>query len=211
MLFFAAEIRAETFETGTLLFVENSSNVVERYTGSSYTHVTIIVMEDGVPWVYEAEPPKVKRATLEQWLTEMAEYNEGWASPALLSVVSPRTPYTEEETVKLKRLLESRRGDPYSLRGYLRGQTGDGIHCSQLCAEAVEAAGRLEFSTPNHRISPEDLRHLVEQDYRQHGRKLCVSLKKEFRRTTCTRWSDWWVSQEKLGRWAYWESLKLYW
>ena len=210
LLLFVAEIRAETFETGTLLLVENSSNVIERYTDSSYTHVVIVVMDD-VPWVYEAEPPKVRRITLEQWLTEMAKYNEGWASPALLSVVKPNKPYADEEIVRLKQFLESQKGEPYSLRGYLRNQTGDGIHCSQLCAGAIEAVGRLEFSAPNHRISPEDLRHLVGVGYRQHGRKLCVSLKREFRRTTCTRWSDWWVSQEELCRWSYWEALKLYW
>jgi hypothetical protein len=192
---------------GTLLFVENGSNIIEQYTDSTYTHVAIIVTEEGTAWVYEATPPKVRRVTLEHWLTGMARYNERRSfSPALVSIAKPKKLYTEEQVVKLKEYLESQRGRVYSLRGYVRNRPTTGIHCSELCAGALEAMGS-EFSTLNYRISPADLRRLVEADYHQHNR-MSVSLKEEFRRSTCTRWWDWWRSRGMWCRWSCWETLK---
>lgn len=206
---FAAESHAEMLDTGTLIFVENSSNVVESYTDSSYTHVTIVVMDDGyTPWVYDAAPPVIRRVKLVDWLAEMAKRNEGWDSPAVISIV--HRPYSPEEMDKIQTYLVEQEGRPYSLRSYLRSRPGSGIHCSEMCAGAFEAAGH-QLSTPNFSISPGELRELVRSTHVQQGEKLVAYSRREHRRSTCRRWIDWWRSRETLYSWYYWESLKFCW
>jgi hypothetical protein len=46
---------------GTLLFIEGGNRIVENETDSPYTHVAMIFNIDDEPWVYEAEPPRVRK------------------------------------------------------------------------------------------------------------------------------------------------------
>ena len=193
---------AYSFENGTLLFVENGHNIVEKYTHSSYSHVAIVVDEQ----VYEAEPPKIHKMTVEDWFTKIGKDNEGSGSPEVVSIMVPKKSYTEEETAKMKEFLESQVGRRYSIKGYVRKQPGDGIHCAELCSEALEKSGRCDFSTPNCQFSPGSL-HDTLSDHQQVGKKLYVRTKDEYRRTTCSRWKDWWCHKGTTCSWSCWETL----
>ena len=197
------------FEDGTLIFLENSSNIVERYTDSSYSHVAIIMSDKGgKQWLYNAEQPRVKRYKIVDYFAEIGRMNEGTKSKVLTSIVRPRRAYTEAEKVKMRAYLEKQVGRTYSIRGYLRDIPGSGIHCSEIVAAAIEATGRRNFVTANYSISPGELASLVSIDHVRQGKKLVVRTKKAERRTVCRRWSDWWVSRGSWCRWSCWETLR---
>jgi len=193
-------------ENGTLLFVENGQNLVECYTKSSYSHVAI-VLDD---CVYEAELPEVKKYTVQEWFTNIGKYNDGKGSPALVEIQAPDKPYTKEELGKMKVFLESQVGRRYSIRGYLRKIPGTGIHCSEMCATALESSGRCNFSVQNCEISPGDLHDWI-SGHHQVGNQLYVRIKPEHRRTLCSRWSDWWKHKGTACGWSCCESLTFCW
>lgn len=192
---------------GSLLFVENSQNLVESYTNSSYSHVAIVLGGE----VYEAEPPKVRTYTIKQWFTNVARYNEGLGSPAIVSIFTPKQPLSEEEVARMKEYLEAQVGRRYSIRGYLRKIEGDGIHCSEMCAAALEATERIDFREPNQQMSPGELHSGTSKHYEQHGDKLYATVKKEYRRSTCERWQDWWLHKGSMCRWSCWETWTFCW
>ena len=208
----ASPAMASSFEDGTLLFLENSSNIVECYTDSSYSHVAVILSDEhGEKWLYNAEPPRVRKYRLVDYFKEIGRMNEGTKSKVITSILCPKEPYTEEQVGKLRHFLEDQVGRGYSIKGYLRKVEGVGIHCSQMCAGAVEATGRQSFSSPNYCISPGKLRSLVSSTYKQHGNKLLVETKHEHRRTISGRWSNWWKSRGTLCSWSCWETLRFCW
>jgi hypothetical protein len=206
LLWFPSWAHALDVEDGSLLFVENGHNLVECYTNSNFSHVAIVI--DGL--VYEAEMPEIKTYSIQGWLTKIGRANEGSASPEIVSLVAPDTPYTAEELDRMRTYLQQQVGRRYSIRGYLRGVEGDGIHCSEMCAAAIEVAGRHNFSTANCEISPGDLHDWL-PNHHQVGNKMYVYIKKPHRRSVATRWGDWWGDQGRACRWSCFETWTFCW
>lgn len=197
------------FEDGTLIFLENSSNIVERYTDSSYSHVAIIMSDkNGKQWLYNAEHPRVKRYKVVDYFAEIGRMNEGTKSKVVTSIVRPKRAYTKSEKSKMRAYLEKQMDRTYSIRGYLRDIPGKGIHCSEMVAAAIEKTGRRNFVTANYSISPGALASLVSIDHVRQGKKLIVITKKSKKRTTSRRWRDWWVSRGSWCRWSCGETLR---
>jgi hypothetical protein len=205
-LIFMAVAMLPDIPNGSLLFVENGYNVVERFTDSSYSHVAIVI--DGV--VYEANPPNVRTFPVSEWFTNIGKANEGVGSPAIVEIVSPNRPYTQDELTAMKTYLDEQVGRRYSVRGYLRKTPGDGIHCAEMCATALEKAGVVDFSTTNCTLSPGTLREAVTAIHHRDGQKLYVTIRKEFRRSTGQRLKDYWSAQKTMCGWSWKESLKFY-
>lgn len=197
---------ALAMEDGTLLFVENGQNLVECYTHSAFSHVAIVIDDQ----VYEAQPPKIFKQPLLDWFTNVGKYNEGAGSPALVVVMKPEKPYSKEEIAKMREFLEDQVGRRYSIRGYLRKVPGEGIHCAEMCAGALEASGRCEFSDANYTYSPGELHDIV-PDYTQFGKKLYVRIKDEHRRSVASRWKDWWRHKGSMCGWSCVETMTFCW
>jgi hypothetical protein len=206
-LIFLAVATLPDIPDGSLLFVENGYNIVERFTDSSYSHVAIVL--DGV--VYEANPPDVRTYPLAEWFTNIGKANEGSGSPAIVEIVSPNRPYTKDELREMRTYLNEQVGRRYSVRGYLRKSPGDGIHCAEMCATALEKTGLVDFSTTNCTFSPGTLRESVNVIHHRDGQKLYVTIRKEHRRSTGQRVKDYWSSQKDMCRWSWKETLKFCW
>jgi hypothetical protein len=197
------------FEDGTIILLENSSNIVECYTDSTYSHIAIIMSdENGEQWLYNAEPPRVRRYRVVDYFAVIGRMNEGTNSKVVTSIVRPRRSYTSSEKVKMRAYLEDQVGRTYSIRGYLRDVPGTGIHCSELVAAAIESTGRRNFVSANHSLSPGELTSLISIDHVRQGKKLVVQTKKSERRTLCQRWSSWWKGRGTLCGWSCWETLR---
>jgi hypothetical protein len=203
---------AGSFEDGTLLFLENSSNIVECYTDSTYTHVAIILSDEkGEQWLYNAEPPKVRKYRVLEYFESIGKMNESTKSKVITSIVRPQQPYTKDEVASMRAYLDGQVGRRYSIRGYLRKIAGDGIHCSEMCAAAVESTGRHNFTRSNYQISPGYLQKVTSLSHRQQGKKLLVETKKKDRQSLCSRWSAWWGERGTLCGWSCWETLRFCW
>lgn len=202
----ASATSIHAMEDGTLLFVENGQNLVECYTHSKYSHVAIVIDDH----VYEANPPMIQKHSLLEWFTNIGKHNEGTASPALVVVMLPDKPYSEKEIGNMREYLEKQVGRRYSVKGYLRKIPGDGIHCSEMCASALEASGRCDFPEPNCTYSPRDLHEFI-ADYHQFGKKLYVRIKGEYRRPVTSRWKDWWKHKSSMCGWSCIETMTFCW
>lgn len=198
-------------KSGDLLFVQNSHNVVECYTHSSYSHVAMAMKEGDETWVYEAEIPVVTRYTLKQWLTTIGNHNSDRPqSPAVITVVRPQKAYTDSEIKKMKAYLDKQRGRRYSLRGYVRNTPGNGIHCSELCSGAMEASERFKFSTPNYAIAPYTLLRSLSKTHHQCGPRLKVTLRADQRMSWCERSAAWWSKRPTFCLWSCWETIRFW-
>ena len=198
-------------KSGDMLFVQNSQNIVECWTHSTYSHVAMVIKDGDELWVYEAEIPVVTRYKLKDWLTAMGQRNaEKPHSPAVLTIVAPATPYTAEETAKMKGYLDKQIGRRYSLRGHVRGVPGNGIHCSELTAGAIEASGRINFTLPNYGISPGGLIATLgrAKTHRQSGPRLHIQIKESQRMSWCERSGEWWSKRPTWCLWSCWETLR---
>jgi len=153
-----------SLDDGSLVFLENCSYFVERYTGSPVGHVAVAVNDDDQTWLYEATPSRVRRMAWGDYQAELGRLNSDRQrkKKQLITtwVLEPATPLTNEESTRLKRYLESQLDRRYSVRGIVRGQTGDGIHCAELASHALNATGRWEIDDC-HTQSPADVMKLV--------------------------------------------------
>lgn len=131
---------------GSLLFLENSNQFVELYTGSETTHVAVILHEQEQPWVYEATPGEVRKLTFATYRAELGELNKrrGEKRKIRAVLVEPSQPYSAEQITAMRELLESQIGRRYSVKGHVRGRS-DGIHCAELAARALCAASVLKI------------------------------------------------------------------
>lgn len=196
---------ANAFENGTMLFVENGHNLVECYTRSNVSHVAIVIDDQ----VYEAEPPVVHKESVEDWLTKIAKYNERRGTPAIVEVLKPSKPYTKSEIDKMRQFLDQQVGRRYSVRGYVRKIPGDGIHCAEMSAQALAATGRINVDQA-YRLSPGNLREIVEDNHNSIS-KWHVTVKPEYRRSTMTKFVDWFKQKGRTCQWSCGETMRFYW
>lgn len=137
---------AEAPRHGSLIFLENSNRIVEAYTDSSISHVSIVIYHGSEPWVYEATPPEVRRIRYTDYLKEMGALHHGRKSHALNVLVrQPRKAFAMEERNRIRSHAEEQLGRRYSIKNYVRQRPGDGMHCAEFAASTLEATGRIEL------------------------------------------------------------------
>jgi hypothetical protein len=130
---------------GSILFVENGNVIVQSQTDSTVTHVGVIVNIDGVPWLYEAVKPVVRRIKLSDYYNQTVEENKTRRRPYAVWIATPNTPFVAKQTRALKEYLDSKLGTKYSLRSFVNGIPSEGIHCCELTGMALRAAG-IDYS-----------------------------------------------------------------
>lgn len=142
------EIRAQV-QTGTLLFSQGDCLAVKVFTASRFTHVGMVMVENGQPVVYDAmNGTGVRKTPLEDYLRFLV--------PSKVEVLHPAQPLTEPDRAALARYLESQLGRPYRIRHHVTGKRCDGLHCAEYMTDALMAAQVLTANEPP-RVSPGSL------------------------------------------------------
>ncbi|MCA9109853.1 MAG: hypothetical protein KDA52_07910 [Planctomycetaceae bacterium] len=145
----SAEELAPQLQTGSLLFSEGDCLAIRVYTASSYTHVAIVVIEQGQPFVYDSmNGAGVRKQSLTSYLIGQC--------PDELHVYHPARPFTEEQGRGLARYLDSQLGRSYSVHHHLTGQRADGVHCAEYVTEALMSIELLHADRP-WKVSPASL------------------------------------------------------
>lgn len=121
---------------GSLIFLEHSNSIVENNTGSTMTHVGIIINN----YVYEADKPKVHKITLDAFKQKNKKYK--------IYILSPTKQYSDQEVQNIKDYLEDQLKRRYSIWSYILGKDIKGIHCGELVATALVRSGRYQYDQP---------------------------------------------------------------
>lgn len=189
---------------GTVVVLENSNRVVKSYTQSEVTHVAILLNVERQPWVYEATPGEVRRVMWSRYVAELGAFNQGRRekSRLRLRLYQPMRPYSPDEVADLKNFLSSQLGRRYSVKGFVRNQEGDGVHCAQLVSTALTRTGRYEFDN-TYCLSPGSLVTALRPS---HARPVDVALASvEPGGSWCERSCNWWQGLFAWCGWAWWE------
>jgi hypothetical protein len=154
----AATPSADRLAGGTLLFLENCSSVVEWSTRGEIAHVALVFHVAGEPWVYEATPAVVRRATFADYQTELSRLNQQRAAEKQVRMFAlrPKIDYAPDEARRMQEFLDSQLGRRYSIKNYVRGKPYDGIHCAELASTTLNQSGRYAFADC-HKIHPRAL------------------------------------------------------
>ena len=158
---------AEPLEDGTLLFLENCSSVVQRSTNSSVGHVAIVMHEENESWIYEAIPGGVRRVKADDYYAELSRLNtrKNEEKQIRAFALRPEKPFTAAERQAMRHYLEEQIGRRYSVKNYVRGEAGRGIHCSELASQAMNASGRYQWEHC-YSIHPSRLQELIDPTYK---------------------------------------------
>jgi hypothetical protein len=145
-------------QTGTLIFSQGDCLAIQVFSGSPYTHVGAVVVEQGRATVYDAmNGAGVRKQSL-------AEYVQ-FLTPSTVWVLQPMQPMTSAEASAFVRHLESQLGRPYRIRHYSTGRRCEGLHCAEYVTDALMAAGWFTAREPA-RVSPGSLWQGVRQSER---------------------------------------------
>lgn len=188
-------------QDGTLIFLENSKKVVERVTESCITHVAMVVNENGIPWVYDAEPPKVRRVRLMTFYREIGERNREEDEAIRVWLLPPDEKFSRKQRARMKSYLKKQVGRRYSIKNYVRDVKGDGIHCAELTAYALNRSGRLSFRNCQ-TITPGDLVSNCGPAYSIATEALISLSDHKDEKSWCERSSDWWANAWKWCKWS---------
>jgi len=143
-----AELRHEV-QTGTLLFSQGDCLAIKVFSGSRFTHVGAVVVEDGRAWVYDSmNGAGVRRQSLEDYVRFLV--------PSDVWVLHPARPMTDDEAHTFVRHLNSQLGRPYRIKHYSTGHRTDGLHCAEYITDALIAMGWFTAREPA-RVSPGSL------------------------------------------------------
>lgn len=150
-----------TLDDGSLVLLENCNYWVERYTQAPIGHVAVAVNEDKQTWIYEATPGRVRRLTWADYRAELATLNSDRQRKQKDEIVTwvqtPQQKLSTQQAENLKCYLDSQLDRRYSVKGIVRGKTGDGIHCAELASHALNAAALTEIEDC-HKQSPAAVR-----------------------------------------------------
>lgn len=201
-----------TLDDGSLVLLENCNYWVERYTNAPIGHVAIAVNEDQRTWIYEATPGKVRRLAWEDYRAELATLNADRQRKKKAEIVpwvmEPKTALSRQQSSDLKSYLDSQLDRRYSVKGIVRGKTSDGIHCAELAAHALNAAGVASISDC-HKQSPaavcEAAEPLCDPAYRA---SVAVAAVEE---TWCGRAWRRWAHVAVMCRWSCGEVWRFCW
>jgi hypothetical protein len=197
---------------GSLVFLERCNYFVERYTSAPIGHVAVAMHEEGVTWIYEATPGQVRRVTWESYLAELATLNADRArskkTPVLAWVMEPRKPFTAAEHAAMRQWLDEQLGRRYSVRGIVRGKTGDGIHCAELTSHCLNATGRTTIAEC-HKQSPAAVMDFARPHYKaKYAAKIASPVVEE---TWCERAWRKWTHWSMMCRWSCGEAWRFCW
>ncbi len=130
---------------GSVIFWQGGmlSKPILRRTDSDLTHAAIVLYQDGVPFVYEAVPPRVHKVPLSEY-RQMMEEESHHRHPKLWFVMQPMDWFTPSQLTAMKNYAESQLGRPYMLRGWWKGYEVRGVFCSELIADIISQSGKIE-------------------------------------------------------------------
>lgn len=149
---------------GTLLFVEGGNNAVMTHTDSPYSHVAVIFNIDGVPYVYEAVEPVVRKIPLGDYIKEIEAEN---AKKKKIMKLWVRKPKANMDMEAMREYSESMLGTKYSIRSYLTGEPREGhIHCAELTARTLLKGGVKVHGNPCKK-TPQGIMNLCRPYYRK--------------------------------------------
>ncbi|MDX1947581.1 MAG: hypothetical protein SFU86_19435 [Pirellulaceae bacterium] len=196
LLFSWLLVGAEPPADGTLIFLENCNSFVEFATRGEIGHVAIALADERTPWVYEATPGHVRRVAAAEYLAELARLNERRREAKQIRVwsLAPQSDYCDEEIARMREYLDGQLGRRYSVKNYVVGEPGDGIHCAELAASTLNASGRFAFDEC-HRIHPTALHRAV---LPQHAPATEIALASLAQEAWCLR------AQRRWGGWFSW-------
>jgi len=191
---------AEPLEDGSLLFLENCSSIVQRATHSSIGHVAVVMNENQKAWVYEAIPGGVRKLTVDEYYAEIARANARKKEDKQIRayVVRPYRAFSGKEREGMRKYLEEQIGRRYSVKGYVRGQEAEGIHCAELASHTLNESGRFQWEHCQS-ISPTELEELVDPAY---GERIAVEIPElSNKETWCERAQRRW---DNVRTWCLW-------
>lgn len=145
----AVEI-APQLQTGSLIFSEGDCLAIKVYAGGPYTHVAVVVVEQGRPLVYDSmNGVGVRKLPLDEYLVTQ--------SPDCITLMHPALPLSDVEAEQLQCALESRLGTPYAVMHHLSGERSDeGVHCAEYATDALMALDLVHAERPP-KVSPSSL------------------------------------------------------
>lgn len=188
---------ADAPATGAVVYLENSNAIVEKVTDSKISHVGILFRQEDSVWIYEATPGFVRRISLDAYRKEIATLNRGRKEPMKLFLLEPSRPYSDDECAALLKHLESELGRRYSIKGYVRNEPVEGVHCAELVCASLQATGRHAFERKQ-RTSPVMLVTQLRGDSRPPER---LSLPKLPEISRCQQaWERW----TRFSAWCSW-------
>ncbi len=188
---------------GSLLFLQDSNRIVQRVTGSEISHVAIVMSHKGKSWVYEAEPAVVRRVPLTTYYQELADLNRSRKTKMKAWLLRPERTYRSSELADMKKFLDSQLGRRYSVRNYVRGKPGEGIHCAELAAEALSFATRYDLK----RAYAFDPGALLKHLQPEHRQPRIVSLPRATpKKSWCERSWKSWLSCREWCEWSCYET-----
>lgn len=142
------EIRKQV-QSGSLIFSQGDCLAVKIFTASPYTHVGMVVMENGSPVVYDAmNGTGVRKTPIDQYLRFLV--------PSRMQVLHPKNEFPAADFAAMVRHLESQLGRPYRIHHHATGKRCDGVHCSEYMTDALIAAHVMRAKEPS-RVSPGSL------------------------------------------------------
>lgn len=198
VLILALLVAADTRPTdGTLLFLENGNPVVEAVTKQEVTHVGVILNEAESTWLYEAIPGKVRRVALAEYYQEISAYNRGRKKPTTIQLREPVHCYSRDEIDVMRRFLNEQIDRRYSIKNYVKATPGDGTHCAELTANALNTTGRFQLSS-TYSITPGALAVHVNAHY---APGVAISMPPPPQKSWCQRSREWWGG---LFSWCGW-------
>jgi hypothetical protein len=146
----AAAALASRMRTGTLLFSEGDCLAVKVFTGSPYTHVAGVFVENETVWVYDSQNGVgVRKLPLAEYLAA--------TRPDEIHVLQPTGAFDEQRAASFRKHLEAQLGRPYAVKHHLTGSRCDGLHCAEYMTDSLMAADLIEANSPP-RVSPASLR-----------------------------------------------------
>lgn len=142
MLFFVSVALAAPVEDGDIVFHRSASEqsaFLERATGSPYTHVGVVTVQDGVPLVLEAVEP-VRLTPLRTWAARASD-----GRIAIRRLANADRVLTTEVRTAMLELGRSWVGRHYDTRF---AWSDEQLYCSELVHKLFLVAG-VELGTPH--------------------------------------------------------------
>ena len=195
-------------ETGTILYLKHSNAVVQQVTGSEVSHVAMVVQIADQPWVYEATPAEVRRVAFAKYLQGIAQLNRSRGTQIQVFAMRPQAALSSNQKQSIRAYLDVQLGRRYSVAAYLRGRKGDGIHCAELLANALNRAGIQDYEQ-RHRLSPVGFVNHAQPAYQKAVKLDLPDVQPET--DWCDQQWDWWLGMIAWCQWAWDEAWSFSW
>ena len=149
---------AQDYQEGDLIFHtsrSSQSEAIQLATNSRFSHVGVIVLEDGEPMVVEAIRT-VSITPVSEWIRR----GEG----GKYRLMRPRDPLSSSQLEGMREAGQPHAGKPYDL---LFGWSDEKMYCSELVWKIYKEGAGVELSTPrrmdSYQVSSPRVRTVIEQ------------------------------------------------